>query len=80
MQSQNRFFDDLAKVLNGVAGTVAGLSREAESSARERAKEWVELSQALQRIKDILIKSEYMYPFKSELSALLAKRLRKLSP
>ena len=41
MQSQNRFFDDLAKVLNGVAGPVAGLSREAESSARERAKEWV---------------------------------------
>ena len=40
MQSQNRFFDDLAKVLNGLAGTMAGMSREAESSARERAKEW----------------------------------------
>ena len=40
MQSQNRFFDDLSKILNGVAGTVAGVGREAEASARERAKEW----------------------------------------
>lgn len=40
MQSQNRFFDDLSKMLNGVAGTVAGVGREAEASARERAKEW----------------------------------------
>ena len=40
MQSQNKFFDDLAKVLNGVAGTMAGVGREAEASARERAKEW----------------------------------------
>ena len=40
MQSQNRFFDDLSKILNGVAGTVAGVGREAEAGARERAKEW----------------------------------------
>ena len=41
MQTENRFFDDLAKMLNGVAGTVAGMGREAESSMRERMKEWV---------------------------------------
>jgi BMFP domain-containing protein YqiC len=41
MQSQNRFFDDLAKVLNGAAGTVAGMGREAESGLRERMREWV---------------------------------------
>lgn len=41
MQTENRFFDDFAKMLNGVAGTVAGMGREAESSMRERAKEWV---------------------------------------
>lgn len=41
MQSENRFFDDLAKMLNGVAGTVAGVGREAEAAMRERAKEWV---------------------------------------
>ena len=41
MQSQNRFFDDLAKVLNGAAGTVAGMGREAEAGLRERMREWV---------------------------------------
>jgi BMFP domain-containing protein YqiC len=41
MQSENRFFDDLAKVLNGVAGTVAGAGREAEAAMRDRAKEWI---------------------------------------
>lgn len=41
MQSQNRIFDDLAKFINGAAGTLAGLGRETEASARERAKEWI---------------------------------------
>jgi BMFP domain-containing protein YqiC len=41
MQSQNRFFDDLVKMMNGAAGTLAGVGREAEASARERAKEWI---------------------------------------
>ena len=41
MQSQNRIFDDLAKFINGAAGTLAGVGREAEASARERAKEWI---------------------------------------
>ena len=41
MQSENRFFDDLAKLVNGAAGTVAGMSREFESNARERAKQWI---------------------------------------
>ena len=41
MQSENRFFDDLSKIINGAAGTVAGMTREFESNARERAREWV---------------------------------------
>lgn len=41
MQSENRFFDDLAKMMNGIAGTVAGAGREAEAAMRERAKEFV---------------------------------------
>jgi BMFP domain-containing protein YqiC len=41
MQSENRLFDDLAKFLNGAAGTVAGVGREAQSGARERAREWI---------------------------------------
>ena len=31
MQSENRFFDDFAKMVNGIAGTVAGAGREAEA-------------------------------------------------
>jgi len=41
MQSQNRMFDDLVKMMNGVAGTMAGVGREAESSMREKMREWV---------------------------------------
>lgn len=41
MQSENRIFDDLAKMVNGIAGTVAGAGREAEAAMRDRAKEWV---------------------------------------
>jgi BMFP domain-containing protein YqiC len=41
MQSQNKIFDDLAKVVSGAAGTVAGMAREAEAATRERAREWV---------------------------------------
>lgn len=41
MQTENRMFDDIAKVLNGAAGTIAGMGREAEASLRERTKEFV---------------------------------------
>lgn len=41
MQSENRIFDDFVKLINGAAGTLAGMGREAEASARERAKEWI---------------------------------------
>lgn len=40
MQSENRMFDDLAKLFNGLAGTVAGMGREAQDNARARAREW----------------------------------------
>ena len=36
MQSENRLFDDLVKMVNGVAGTMAGAGRESESAMRER--------------------------------------------
>ena len=41
MQSQNRMFDDFVKVMNGAAGTLAGMTREAESAFRERMREWI---------------------------------------
>jgi BMFP domain-containing protein YqiC len=40
VQTENRLFDDLAKMVNGAAGTIAGMGREAESGIRERAREW----------------------------------------
>ena len=40
MQSQNRLFDDFVKVLNGAAGTFAGMGREAVAGLRERMREW----------------------------------------
>jgi BMFP domain-containing protein YqiC len=41
MQSENRMVDDFVKMMNGLAGTVAGMGREAESSMREKAREWM---------------------------------------
>ena len=41
MQSQNRLFDDFVKVMNGAAGTLAGMTREAQTAFQERAREWV---------------------------------------
>lgn len=41
MQTENRFFDDLAKMMNGAAGTLAGMGREAEGQFREKAREWI---------------------------------------
>ena len=41
MQSENKMFDDMVKMMNGLAGTFAGMGREAESSAREKIKEWI---------------------------------------
>lgn len=41
MQTENRLFDDFVKLMNGVAGTVAGAGREAEAQFREKMKGFV---------------------------------------
>jgi len=41
MQSENRMFDDMVKMVNGLAGTFAGMGREAEASACEKFREWM---------------------------------------
>ena len=41
MQSENKMFDDFVKMVNGLAGTFAGMGREAEASAREKMREWM---------------------------------------
>ena len=41
MQSENRLFDDFVKMMNGAAGTLAGMGREAEAGIKDRAKDWI---------------------------------------
>jgi BMFP domain-containing protein YqiC len=41
MQSENRLFDDFVKVMNGAAGTIAGMTREAQAAMQERFREWI---------------------------------------
>ena len=41
MQSENKMFDDFVKMMNGFAGTFAGMGREAESSMHEKMREWM---------------------------------------
>jgi BMFP domain-containing protein YqiC len=41
MQIENPFVADFVKMINGAAGTLAGVGREARESARERFKEFM---------------------------------------
>ncbi len=41
MQSENKFLEDLSKMINGAAGTLAGMGREAETNMREKMREWL---------------------------------------
>jgi BMFP domain-containing protein YqiC len=34
-------FDDFVKMMNGAAGTFAGMTREAEGAFRDRVREWI---------------------------------------
>ena len=41
MQSENRFFEDFAKMANGFAGTMAGMAREGETNFKDKLKQWL---------------------------------------
>lgn len=41
MQTENKLFEDLSKMINGAAGTLAGMGREAETNMKERMREWL---------------------------------------
>jgi BMFP domain-containing protein YqiC len=41
MQSQNRLFEDLAKLATGAAGTLAGIGREMEATMRQTAERFI---------------------------------------
>ena len=49
MQSENRMFDDVVKMVNGAAGTFAGMTREAQESMRERMRDFVGGADAVSR-------------------------------
>ena len=49
MQSENRMFDDLVKMVNGAAGTFAGMGREAQESVREKMRDFVGGADAISR-------------------------------
>ncbi len=41
MQKENQLFEDFARLLSSLAGTMAGAGREAEARMRERLREFV---------------------------------------
>ncbi len=41
MQSENKVFDDFVKLMNGAAGALAGMGREAGVHGAIKAKEWI---------------------------------------
>ena len=41
MQNQNQIFEDFARLMSGIAGTMAGAGREAEVKMKERLREAV---------------------------------------
>jgi len=89
MQNDKKIFDDFAKMINGVAGTVAGAGREAEASMRERAREWMGGLDLISReefdaVKEIAIKArtenEALQKRVTDLEAQLASSAKKAAP
>ncbi len=80
MQSQNRLFDDFVKVMNGAAGTIAGMTRETENAMRERMRDWIGGLDMVSRdefeaVKAIAIAArEEAAALRSRIEALEAKR------
>jgi BMFP domain-containing protein YqiC len=86
MQSQNRLFDDFVRVLNGAAGTFAGMTREAEASFRERTRDWLGGLDMVSRDEFEAVKAmaiaarEENEPLKARLDALEAKAAAGAAP
>ncbi|WP_300974457.1 accessory factor UbiK family protein [Sphingomonas sp. LHG3406-1] len=83
MQSQNRFFEDFVKIVNGAAGTVAGMTREAQDGMRERMKEWVAGMDFVSRDEFEAVKTmaatarEEVEALKADIAALKGAKARK---
>ena len=83
MQSQNRVLDDIVKMVNGAAGTVAGMGREAEANMKEKVREWVGGMDFVSReefeaVKEMAVKArEENEALKARLDAMAAKPAKK---
>ncbi len=49
MQTENRWFDDIARAANGALSTLAGLRAEIESQVRSRIDNWVKAQNLVSR-------------------------------
>jgi BMFP domain-containing protein YqiC len=72
MQSENKIFDDLSKFMNGAAGTLAGMGREFETTARTHAKQWLGGEDSISREEFEAVKAMAMKAL-DELEALKAQ-------
>nr|ALG05320.1 hypothetical protein 5H7_016 [uncultured bacterium 5H7] len=79
MQSENPLIADFVKLMNSAAGTLAGMTREARESAKERVREGLGGLDFVGRdefdaVKDLAAKArEEVEELKSRLAALEAK-------
>lgn len=79
MQSENPLIADVVKLMNSAAGTLAGVTREARESARERVKETLGGLDFVSReefdaVKDLAAKArEEVEGLKARLTALEAQ-------
>ncbi len=79
MQSENPLIADVVKLLNGAAGTFAGMGREARDGARERIKEAIGgvdfvTREEFDAVKDMAAKArEEAEALKTRLAALEAR-------
>lgn len=79
MQSENPFIADVVKLMNSAAGTLAGVTREARDSARERVKETLGGLDFVSReefdaVKDLAAKArEEVEDLKARIAALESK-------
>ncbi len=86
MQSENRMFDDFVKMMNGAAGTIAGMTRETEGAMRERVRDWIGGLDMVSRdefeaVKAIAVAArEENQALKARLDALEAKKPRASKP
>ena len=79
MQTENKLFEDFSRVASSALGTLAGVGREVEETARRRAREFVQGHDAIDRDEFEAVKAnaaaarEAVEALKAEIAALRAQ-------